>query len=159
MFHFSNLYHILNILKKKIIVIANLLSKLQAVNVSLRPFRKKCSVRTPFDTQHVKESEKRLQSARENFYHIFSSLCKKLIWKISPSVIRQILGVFRNTLTANDKHPLWDCENFHIPIQNEKVSSIFVLFLEFTSNLENFEKEDGLHSCCISEITDCERLA
>ena len=42
--------------------------------------------------------------------------------------------------------------------KKEKVSSIFVLFLEFTSNLENFEEEDDLHSCCISEITDCERL-
>ena len=62
LFHFWNLHHILNIVKKKMIVRANLFSKLQTVKVILRPLRKKCRARTPFETQHVKGSQKRLKS-------------------------------------------------------------------------------------------------
>ena len=48
--------------KKTMIVVANLLSKLQSVKVLLRPLCKKCRVRTPFGTQHVKGSQKRQKS-------------------------------------------------------------------------------------------------
>ena len=47
----------------------------------------------------------------------FSSLWESLIWKISPLVISQLLGVFRNTLTANDKYRVRYCENLLSPIQ------------------------------------------
>ena len=63
MFHFWNLHRILNILKKKMIVIASLFSKLTTVKVLPRPLRKKCRVRTPFDNQHIKESQKRVKSS------------------------------------------------------------------------------------------------
>ena len=56
-FYFSNLHQILNILKKKMIVIATLLRKLQAVKDLVRPLSKKQCFRTPFDSQHVKESQ------------------------------------------------------------------------------------------------------
>ena len=41
----------------------------------------------------------------------------KLIWKISPLVLGEILGVFVNTLTADGKYPVQGCENLHLPIQ------------------------------------------
>ena len=41
----------------------------------------------------------------------FLWLWGNLIWKISPTVICEILGVVLNTLTADDKDPVQDCEN------------------------------------------------
>ena len=39
--------------------------------------------------------------------------------KISPLWKFEILGVFVNTLTADVKYPVWDCENWKFPIQME----------------------------------------
>ena len=68
-----------------------------------------------------------------------------MIWKISPSVICENLEVFRNTLTANDKDHVDDCENLSSPIQmilslKPKTSSrSFVPFLEAASIFKHFE--------------------
>ena len=40
-----------------------------------------------------------------------------MIWKVSPLVKFEILGVFFNTLTADDKYPVRDCENLAFRIQ------------------------------------------
>ena len=40
-----------------------------------------------------------------------------MIWKISPLGKFEILGVFGNTLTADDKYPVRDCENLLLPLQ------------------------------------------
>ena len=40
-----------------------------------------------------------------------------MICKISPLFIFEILGVFVNTLAANEKNPVQDCENLQFPIQ------------------------------------------
>ena len=75
-----------------------------------------------------------------------------------------MLGVFRNTLTANDKYPVRDCVNLLSPIQMQLslkptiFSHFFVPFLESTSNFKHFEKKDDSHSYFISEITHCERV-
>ena len=84
--------------------------------------------------------------------------------EISPLVIRKLLGLFRNTLTALDKYPVRDCVNFSSVIQMELSlkPTIFydflVQFFESTSNYKHFEKEHDRHSYSILEITDCERL-
>ena len=57
---------------------------------------------------------------------------------MSPLVISEILEVFVNTLTADDKYPVQDCENLQLLIQmqlSEKrktFSEFFVPFLEST---------------------------
>ena len=63
-FHFWNLHQILNILKKKMIVIATLLRKLQAVKnlVNLLSKKKHC-FRTPFGSQQVEGSQTLVKSA------------------------------------------------------------------------------------------------
>ena len=63
LFHFWNLNQILNILKKKMILIATLLRKLRNVKTVMRPLFKKHRSRTPFDGQHVKGSEIVVKSA------------------------------------------------------------------------------------------------
>ena len=84
---------------------------------------------------------------------------------MSPLVIREILGVSDNTVTADGKYPLWNCENLPLPIQMKLsnktknfFSFFFVLFLESESNFKLFEKKDDCQSQCISKLTDCERL-
>ena len=72
--------------------------------------------------------------------------------------------MFRKTLTANDKYPVQNGENFTSPIQMqlslkpEIFSHCFVASLVSTSNFEHFEEKDDRHSHFFSEITDCERL-
>ena len=71
---------------------------------------------------------------------------------MSPLVISEILEVFVNTLTADDKYPVQDCENLQLLIQmqlSEKrktFSEFFVPFLESTSNFERFQRKDDRHS-------------
>ena len=115
--HFCNLQQILNIFKRKRLVIANVLSKLQNVKDLVRPLSKKRRFRTSFDSQHVKASETLVKSAWDYFYQIFLSIWNEIIWKRSPSVKFEILGGFVNTFTADDKYPVPDCENLQFCIQ------------------------------------------
>ena len=39
-----------------------------------------------------------------------------MIWKISPLVTFEILIVFVDTFTVDDKYPVPDCENLLFPI-------------------------------------------
>ena len=63
---------------------------------------KKPHFRTTLDSQHAKGSQTLLEDERQHFYHIFRSVWGKLSWKISLLVICEILGLFVNTLTADD---------------------------------------------------------
>ena len=71
---------------------------------------------------------------------------------MSPLVISEILEVFVNTLTADDKYPVQDCENLQLLIQmqlSEKrktFSEFFVPFLDSTSNFKHFETKDDCQS-------------
>ena len=40
-----------------------------------------------------------------------------MIWKIPPLLKSEILGVFVNTLPADDKYRVRDCQHFQFPIQ------------------------------------------
>ena len=75
-----------------------------------------------------------------------------------------MLGVFRNTLAANDKYPVRDCVNLSFPIQMElslkrKIFSyLFLPFLESTSNFKYFDKKDDRHIYFISQIREWEKF-
>ena len=117
LFHFWKLHQILNILKKNMIVIANVLPKLQTVKNFVRPLCKNHYFGTRFDSQHVKVNRILAKSPWKHFYHVFSSFSEKLISKMSALVLGKILGMFVNTLTADGKYPVQDCENLKLPIQ------------------------------------------
>ena len=152
LFHFCNLHQILNILKQMMILIANVFPKLKNVKSFVRPLSKKRCFRTRFDSKHLKVYEILAKSSWECFYHVFSSFYVKLIWKISPIVLGEILRVLVNTLIAADKYPVQDSENLQLPIQmqlSEKrkaFSQFFVPFLESISNFKHFFKKDHCHS-------------
>ena len=139
-------------MKKRVIVIANVFPKLGTVKLWLRPLSKKRIFRTRFDRQHVKTSQILAKSPWEHFSHVFPSFSRKLIWKMCPLVLGEVLVLFVNRLTAGGKYPVHDCENLQLPIQmqlarkRKSFSELFVPFLESTSNFKHFEKKDDCHS-------------
>ena len=134
LFNFWDLNNVWNILKKMMVVIANVFPKLQTVKNFVISFCKNRRFGTCFDSQHVKVSRMLAKSPWEHFYHVFSSFWGKLVWKISPLVIGEILGVFVNTLTADGKYRVQYCQNLQLPIQNNFLKNE-KLFLSFFWNL------------------------
>ena len=84
-------------------------------------------------------------------------------YKKSPSVWCEILRLFVNALTADDKYSDSNMQNFpkqfQTPLsQKQKTfSGFFIAFLEFAWNLEHFRKRDEYPSLMISEIIDAQR--
>ena len=152
LFHFWNLNQISNVLEKKMMVLPNVLPKLQTVKNFVTPLCKKRRFGTRLGSRHGKVSRIFTKPPWKCFYHVFSWIWRKLIWKISPWVLLEIWFVFVNTLTADGKCSIQYCENLQLPIQmqvSEKRKTFFqffVPFLESTSNFKHFEKkDDGLN--------------
>ena len=67
--------------------------------------------------------------------------------KVSPIVKFEIFRLSFNTLIADDKYPVRDCENIQFSIQMQlcqkrnTFSQYFVLLGEFTANFKRFEKK------------------
>ena len=160
LFHFLDFHQILNILKKNLIVIANVFPKSQTVKILVRPHSKKRGFGTRFESEHVKASQIVGKSPWESFF-MFFIIARELTWKMSPLVLGEIVGVFLNTLTDDGMYPVQGCENLQLPIQmqlsgkQKYFSLFFVPFLESSWNFKHFEKKVDCHSYCISEITDC----
>ena len=82
----------------------------------------------------------------------FSSFSGKLISKLSPLVMAEILRVFVNILTPDDNYRVRDSENLTLPNQmqlsekRETLSKFFVPFLNSTSNFKHFERKNDRHS-------------
>ena len=103
--------------QKNKIVIVNVFAKWETVKDLVRPLSKKRCSRISFDRQHVKGSQTLVKSAWEDSYQIFPSLWGEMIWKIGPLLKFEIIGVFLNTLTADYKYRVPDCENFPFLLQ------------------------------------------
>ena len=84
-------------------------------------------------------------------------------WKKSPSVWYEILRLFVNALTVDDKYSGSSMQNlpqqFQTPLsEKQKIfSGFFIAFLKCAWNLEHFQKKDEYSSLIISEIIDAER--
>ena len=84
-------------------------------------------------------------------------------YKKSPSVWCEILRLFINALTADDKYSGSNMQNlpqqFQTPAsQKQKIfSRFFIVFLKCAWNLEHFQKKNKYPSVIISEIIDAER--
>ena len=117
LFHLWNLHHILNIFKKKKMVIANVFPKLATVQGLVTPLTNQGRLKTSFESEHVKRFQKKVKSSWEHFYHIFWSLWGEISWKISPWLKFEVMVLFVNTWTADYKYPVPDCENYPFPIR------------------------------------------
>ena len=67
---------------------------------------KKPRVKKLMDGHHVKVSERLLKSARQYVCHIFWKRWKKISWKSSVLVVSEILRLFFNLLTPDEKYSL-----------------------------------------------------
>ena len=82
---------------------------------------------------------------------------------MSPTVWYEILRLFVNELTADDKYCGSNIQNlqqqFQTPLsQKQKTfSGFFIAFLKCTWNSEHFQKKDEYPSLIIFEIIDAER--
>ena len=82
---------------------------------------------------------------------------------MSPSVWYEILRLFVNALTADDKYSHSILQNlqqqYQTPLsQKQKTfNGLFNAFLKCASNFEHFQKKDEYPSLIISEIIDSER--
>ena len=79
-------------------------------------------------------------------------------WKKTALLWSKILRLFANTLTADDKNPCRDMQNFLQQLQAllsrklKTLSGFFIAFLKCAWNLEYFEKKDECPRLIISEI-------
>ena len=93
------------------------------------------------------------------------SIRGKLTWKKSPSIWYEILRLFVNALTADDKYSGSNMQSlpqqFQTSLSQKKKDFFwfFIAILKCAKNLEHFQKEDEYASLFISEITDVERRA
>ena len=84
-------------------------------------------------------------------------------WKRSPSVWYEILRLFVNALTADDKYSGSFMQNlpeqFQTPLsKNQKTfSRFFIAFRKCAWNLQHFPKKDEYDSLIIYEIIDAEK--
>ena len=124
---------------------------------------KRSCLRTPFANGRVNGFQTLLKSARRHYYNFFSSIRGKLSWKKSPSILYEILRLFVNALTTDDKYSGSNMQNlrrqFQTPLsQKQKIFSwFFIAFLKCAWNLVHFLKKDEYPSLIISEIIDAER--
>ena len=78
-------------------------------------------------------------------------------------MIHEILGLFVNTLTVDEKHSLLNRDNLMQPIQiqlSEKqktFSGFFFAFLKPILSFQHLAKKDDPHSSCISGNTCSEK--
>ena len=84
-------------------------------------------------------------------------------WKKLHSVWYEILRLFVNVLTVDDKYSGSNMQNlrqqFQTPLSQKKktFSGFFITFLKCAWNLEHFQKKDEYSSLIISEVIDAER--
>ena len=82
----------MNIFKKKTIVIGNVFPKLATVQGLVTPLTIQRSVKTSFESQHVKRFQTLVKYSSEHFYHIFLWLWGEIIRKTSPWLKSEIMG-------------------------------------------------------------------
>ena len=92
-------------------LIADAFPKLRSVKNVVRKMCKKACFKTSFESQNAKRSPQQLESAQQHFYRNFLSLQGKWNWIIFLSVISEILRLFINISTVDDKYSLHNSEN------------------------------------------------
>ena len=93
--YFWNLHQILIILKKNMIVIANVFPKLKTVKIFVRKLSEEHRFRTGLGSQHVKASQMLAKFPWERFYHVFFVILSEVdLENVSPSVRWNLRGVY-----------------------------------------------------------------
>ena len=113
---------------------------------------------TRFGNQRVKGFQTPLKVARHHYYSFFPRISGKLNWKNTVLLWLKILGLFVNTLTADDKYSCRNMKNFLQQLQTllsqkqKTLSRFFIAFQKSALNLQYFEEKDECPTLIISEI-------
>ena len=124
---------------------------------------KRSCLRTPLANERVNKFQTLLKSARHHYYLLFSSIRGKLSRKKFALVWYEILRLFVNTLTADDKYCGSNMQRLPQQFQTslsqkqKTFSAFFISILKCVWNLEHFQKEDDHPTLIIWEIIDAER--
>ena len=119
--------------------------KLRIAKDVFRQMSKKPCFRTLSDSQPVKGYQTLVKICMTAFLSYFLSLWGKLGRKMSMLVICELLGLFGNTLTADDKYSLCNRENLPQPIQiqypkkQKTLSEFSAPFLKSTPHFKRHE--------------------
>ena len=111
---------------------------------------KRSCFRTPLSSQRVSEFEILLKPARHNFHPIIPLIKDNLSWKTSFLVRSEILGLFVNTLTADDKYSrrnmenVWQIFQMELSQKQKHFSPCFITFMKSTSNFKHLKRKMGL---------------
>ena len=120
-------------------------------------------LRTPFGSQSSDGKQTLLKSVWHDLYPNFPLILEKLSQKTCLFVPFEILGMFGNTLAADDMYSRHNWAKFpqHVktPLsQKQKTfSEIFIAFLEFTQNFAHFEKRGQLYGLNSWEVIVSEK--
>ena len=149
---FLNLHQILNILKKKMIVIVTVFPKLQTVNILVRPLSKKRRFRTRLEIEHVKARWKTCEISMRALLSCFFLIPREVsLQNVSPSVRWNLRVVCEhmNIWWQVSRSRLWE---FATPNSNAiiwKTINIFWIFYSISwiyIKFQGFSKKDDSHS-------------
>ena len=101
----------------------------------------KSCFRWPFDKPHGKRAERLSKSEWKPPYHIHWELPSQLSWKNSLLLTCQILGLFVNTLAADEKYPLTISIEMQLSQKHKTFSRFFTAFLKSRWTFEHFDKK------------------
>ena len=104
--------------------------------------------RTPFGNQRVQEFQTLSKSARHHYYPIVPWIWDKLSWKKCRLVKFEILELFVNTLTTDDKYSSRNIQNLTQQLQttmSQKQKTfyrIFITYVKSRTSTDDFVKKD-----------------
>ena len=135
----------MNILKKKMTLIAEVFPKLRTPKNMVTSMSKKSRFKGSFGKQHGKRAQTLLKFAWQNLYHIYWSLWRQL--KKFLLVICKISRLFPNTLSPDGKYSLPNRDNLTQPIQMQlskkqnTFSQFFLWISEMHVKFQTFSKK------------------
>ena len=160
---FSNLHQIYNLSKKKVSLLVSVFPKLLTQKEVVTWTSKAPCFRTPFGNQRVQEFQTLPKSARHHYYPIVPWIWDKLSWKKCRLVIFEILELFVNTLTTDDKYSSRNTQNLTQQLQttmSQKQKTfyrIFITYVKSRRSSDEFVKKDESSSWSIYHIIDAEK--
>ena len=119
--------------------------------------------RTPFGNQRVQEFQTLSKSALHHYYPIVPWIWDKLSWKKCRLVRFEILELFVNTLTTDDKYSSRNIQNLTQQLQttmSQKQKTfhwIFITYVKSRRSTDDFVKKDESTSLSIYHIIDAEK--
>ena len=123
----------------------------------------KTCFKTPFGNEGVHGLQILLKSARHHYYPIAPWIGDKLSCKKSTLVKFEILGLFVNTLSADEKYSSRNIQNLTQQLQTTMSQKqmtfyrIFITYVKSRTSSDDFVKKDESPSFSIYEIIDGER--